>query len=65
MAPLLGGCNLAVCDGRCVKGSTLGVGRRRRRTRRNLVSPVLFVGEAEGWELGGFALCSAAVADGR
>ena len=50
VAPLLGGCNLAVCDGRCVKGSTLGVGRRRRRVRGILLALALFVWEAGGWE---------------
>ena len=64
-APLLGGCNLAVCDDRCVNGSTLGVCRRRRSARRNLVSPLLFVGESEGLESGGFSLCSVTVAVGR
>ena len=64
MAPLLGGCHLAVRDGRRLMGAMMGVGRRQRRVRGILFALVLFVWEAEGWEPS-FSLCRAAVAYGR
>ena len=64
VAPLLGGCHLAVRDGRRLTGATMGVGRRRRRVRGNLFALALFVWEAEGWEPS-LSLCRVAVEDGR